>query len=372
MPSVTFKCNLITPMFMSGADQRGWEIRSQSIKGMMAFWWRAMNAHVPLKDSEEKDSKGEPLQKGLQALEGRLFGSTESKSKFKIRVNSILNSSSKKDCFTYRDIDQFGARYLLFSMRNRTGARDTYKKEEDTAFELKLSSTCEEALAKTLACFWLLSNLGGIGSRSRRGGGNLHVSVTLESGEALSKAGLQFSPQAGQSLRQYLHENCLRCKELLREYIPEAYLQSPGAYSHLEGAQIVISDKEYKHPMDALNDIGLYYLDFRQDETLTGEVDNLLEKAPMGLPIVTRDKITIKPEHFDRRASPLLFRVLKNAQGKFLWAVLKLEGQILPEDEATVAQNRGRTLAGVPQLNRDIIDEFFTYIQNDQTELVTL
>ena len=36
----TFK--VVTPMFMSGADQSQAELRTASIKGALRFWWRAL------------------------------------------------------------------------------------------------------------------------------------------------------------------------------------------------------------------------------------------------------------------------------------------------------------------------------------------
>src|SRR5690606_65079 len=104
-------------------------------------------------------------------------------------------------------------------------------------------------------------------------------------------------------------------KQHLREDVLEAYQTVENSYSHLEGAQLVLGDNPQKHPMDALNKLGEFYLDFRQDDTLTGEVGNLLQKAPFGLPIVTKDNVTVKPENYDRRASPLIFRVVRNERG---------------------------------------------------------
>lgn len=370
MPSITFKCTLLTPLFMSGANQASWEIRPQSIKGLMSFWWRAVNAHLPLDDIDGKDKNVPPAQKGLRSLEGELFGSTSQKSKFRIRVNSRL--SNEEDNFTYRDIEQFGARYLLFSLRKRTGAKATFNQQEDDAFDLKLSSNDEKALKKAVACFWLLANLGGLGSRSRRGGGNIAATALEDKGQLLEEMDLRFSPRANQTLGQYLKENFKKCKGSLMEKVEKEHQGIQDSYSHLEGAQLVVSDKSEAHPMDALNDIGLFYQDFRQDESLTGDVDNLMEKAPMGLPIVTRNKITIKPKNHDRRASPLIFRVLRNEQGAYQWIVLKLGGQILLPGEGVLAQSRGRTLAREPRLNRQIVDEFFNYLQNEKTESIDL
>ena len=47
MHTITFTCETITPMFLSGANQDVPELRPPSIKGALRFWWRAMNGDKP-------------------------------------------------------------------------------------------------------------------------------------------------------------------------------------------------------------------------------------------------------------------------------------------------------------------------------------
>lgn len=95
----------------------------------------------------------------------------------------------------------------------------------------------------------------------------------------------------------------------------------------------------------------------------------------MGMPIVTRNKITVKPKNHDRRASPLIFRVLRNGQHTYQWTVLKLSGRILPPGErieARFRQQRGPVPA-ITDPGRGIVDEFFEYAgRNDGTEKISL
>lgn len=72
MKTVTFICKSITPMFMYGANQNEPELRPASIKGVMRFWWRAINGDLSLDELKEK--------------EGEIFGSTVRRSKVNIRV----------------------------------------------------------------------------------------------------------------------------------------------------------------------------------------------------------------------------------------------------------------------------------------------
>jgi CRISPR-associated protein Cmr1 len=45
MNTITATFRIVTPMFISGADQSTAEIRAPSIKGVLRFWWRALNWH---------------------------------------------------------------------------------------------------------------------------------------------------------------------------------------------------------------------------------------------------------------------------------------------------------------------------------------
>lgn len=75
METIEAKFRIVTPMFISGADQTKAELRVPSIKGALRFWWRALNY--------EKDSKI------LLDRESKIFGSSDQKigqSKIKIKV----------------------------------------------------------------------------------------------------------------------------------------------------------------------------------------------------------------------------------------------------------------------------------------------
>jgi CRISPR-associated protein Cmr1 len=80
MKTITFNCEVITPMFLSGADGSTPELRPASIKGAMRFWWRAMHGHLSLEE--------------LKKREGQIFGGTDKgmgRSCFAIRLTSRHN-----------------------------------------------------------------------------------------------------------------------------------------------------------------------------------------------------------------------------------------------------------------------------------------
>jgi len=81
MKTVTFSCETITPMFMYGADGKTPELRPASIKGVMRFWWRAINGDLPLDD--------------LKKQEDEIFGNTEKKSSFSIKIKNYRFQDNK-------------------------------------------------------------------------------------------------------------------------------------------------------------------------------------------------------------------------------------------------------------------------------------
>ncbi len=83
--TISFECETITPMFLSGADGRTPELRPPSIKGMMRFWWRALHGHLAIEKLKEKEAE--------------IFGASDEKigrSKFSIQVFRALGQNSTK------------------------------------------------------------------------------------------------------------------------------------------------------------------------------------------------------------------------------------------------------------------------------------
>lgn len=70
MKTEAFQFQIVTPMFLGGADQKAEAIRPSSIKGALRFWWRALNWGRCLNE------KGDEVQalRHLHAEEARLFG----------------------------------------------------------------------------------------------------------------------------------------------------------------------------------------------------------------------------------------------------------------------------------------------------------
>ncbi|MBW1924971.1 MAG: type III-B CRISPR module RAMP protein Cmr1 [Deltaproteobacteria bacterium] len=139
-----FEVEVITPLFLGGADPKKAELRAPSIKGAMRFWWRALHPHLSLRALKEKEAE--------------IFGDAgekSGKSKIRIRISKDLlyDGKSKKNPIPHRNVT-FG--FPCFN--------------PGQIFSIKIFGT-----DKVFDMFQIVSILGGLGKRSRRGFGSFMV-----------------------------------------------------------------------------------------------------------------------------------------------------------------------------------------------------
>ncbi|MBP7139348.1 MAG: type III-B CRISPR module RAMP protein Cmr1 [Caldisericia bacterium] len=157
MEKIVFECETITPMFIAGADSTTPELRAPSIKGAMRFWWRAVNGHLSVED--------------LRTREAEIFGGSgdgQGRSKVIVRVeNRTLNSS---DISEQKPVPHKGF---------KINAINTGKifNVELCLIKSKILYNNQEIfdLEKLKSLFILVSILGGIGKRERRGFGSFKI-----------------------------------------------------------------------------------------------------------------------------------------------------------------------------------------------------
>ena len=132
-------------MFLAGADGTTPELRAPSIKGALRFWWRAMNGHLSLEN--------------LKNTEGVLFGNTERKSSFSMRILEKEPLRIKAEVVLPHKERSFSKQAIQVGQRF------------DIVFYCK-----NEAIAQLINnLFPLCCALGGFGGRSRRGFGGLKI-----------------------------------------------------------------------------------------------------------------------------------------------------------------------------------------------------
>lgn len=140
MKKLTIQCEIVTPLLMHGADKNA-ELREQSFKGIMRFWWRAIHGNLSLKELKEK--------------EAMIFGNTEKKSSFRMK---LINNNLNIDEFNPLPHKNSNFRIKGFST-NQTFEIEFFGRNLDLVKDIFILSTI----------------LGGFGQRSRRGFGSIKV-----------------------------------------------------------------------------------------------------------------------------------------------------------------------------------------------------
>lgn len=164
MESITFKCEIITPMFLCGADGLNPELRPPSIKGVLRFWWRALNG--------AKDIFA------LRKEEADIFGGTDEKigrSKIVINTTHIVHDGCYKPFMLPHKENQ-----------NHRSPQKAFNPDTPQFFlvTLSLSSVMNFFdLHKLRSLFILTCLLGGFGKRARRGFGSVKIAGIKERGE---------------------------------------------------------------------------------------------------------------------------------------------------------------------------------------------
>jgi CRISPR-associated protein Cmr1 len=293
MQELTFKVQTVTPLFMAGASKETAELRVPSFRGEMRYWFRALAGGIVGTDTRGLEQ--------VKALEASVFGTTDRGSAVSMRIANIKGTPRE---FTEPISEKIngqrqatGKSYLLWSMarsgregRNLKPARRYFPPK--TTFDVTLSTRDLEdtSINQATAAFWLLTSLGGIGSRSRRCAGSL-LAETQATTEFLFK-----KAESVQALKHNLEQGIIAARQLCHLH------QRPVREAHFdalskETCRIWIlqnRDRPWSTAEDVMSAIGADLQWYR------GEVP-LRERKIFGLPL--RDVSNA------RRASPLLLRV---------------------------------------------------------------
>lgn len=195
MVSATFR--VITPLFLGGAEPtKDCDLRTASIKGAMLFWWRALKGADPeLRQKEQTlfgssdlgqsqwllDAQAESLNRGLGKLEldegrGYLAGQGLAKPR---QVPQQHQRPHRR--FAGGGTDHRPAPFESHRPYLRPGGRihlRAFRRTRGTDGDGEAESIRDALVA--------LTTFGGLGSRSRRGFGSLHLEQLVCGGEARS------------------------------------------------------------------------------------------------------------------------------------------------------------------------------------------
>lgn len=191
MDTINCEVEILTPMFLGGARQAMvggkpgkllCELRTQSIKGLLRFWWRAYK-YGQLTETCDAESRLSQLKKE----EDEIFGSASgggNKSSFAILISPKKLSISAQSLPSHKiEVKTRGRTvnildYLCYGTYERSQGQNKFIREyieQNQRFNLKLRFDNKDYREDILAALYLLSEFGGIGSRSRNGFGGLMV-----------------------------------------------------------------------------------------------------------------------------------------------------------------------------------------------------
>ncbi len=162
METIKFECEVITPMFLGGADGKSAELRAPSIKGALRFWWRAMNGHLPLKDLHEREAE--------------IFGGGGDKGKRSqviVMVSGDEFTSALSKLVPHRDTRGYAIPIGYKFNVELALLHPIFSKENELLMNLDI--------LKNL--FKSVSFIGGLGKRSRRGMGAFRIVKIKEKGQ---------------------------------------------------------------------------------------------------------------------------------------------------------------------------------------------
>lgn len=292
MFEVTATFEIVTPMFLGDADQQANRIRESSIKGALAFWWRALNY---CKFAANKSP--EQALREMQKRELELFGGPDRQSGFLLRVERGIGKDDliHERCILGKDGTGFktpkrndertvgvGARYLGYGLINAFYTRGNPEKGNPEKQPGELERSCimanrtfsvsflfnrsmsETDIDEITTAIKLFGLLGGLGSRVRRGWGSVSL-IKLQSDSLDVKWSPANNKQSYQDqLAALFPKDQMRlsgCGFPLTAFAKESRVWM--ADKKLSNRKSSSQDAIWNNPLEALDWLGRALLDYR-------------------------------------------------------------------------------------------------------------
>jgi len=305
-----YDCEIVTPMFLGGADPGKAELRVPSLKGELRFWWRAVYGSNNIKEMIERESK--------------IFGSTDQKSQLKIKIEhtgiipisknlpegKYIEVSSKQKKFRISIIE-----YLAFGLFDPQKKQNKYRQYIEPGAHFKISLICPKDLNNEISeSLNAMFSFGGLGSRSRNGFGSLY---------------------------------CLGDGVVTQSY-KDGSLKSFTSFSNY--SKLFDGFNAHSNWIDALSEIGEVYRKAR----LKLEKRHIWEKRKfIAMPIEAKFENIPEPIRHGRHAKPYFLHVNKTADGKYRGQILFLPYNYKESKDAKPSQIK-EYLSVCKEMNEEI------------------
>ena len=371
MKRLTFELEFITPAFIGGANQQA-ELRPASFVGLLRWWWRALKGECKIEKLREEEVKifggiaKNPRKEEIRMASPvylRLEGDVRKGEDLIKECGLSLIFDEKKRAFFGSHIGVGYLYYFMVPKKKRNVQEEKGREFIEPGSKLKLTLIGkDEVLNHYIASLWALVFLGGVGARSRRGGGNLAV-IDYNPKDLPKDLEIFFTPTG--DLYKWLVENLKKAKELVGSpKTPcDKYGECECEYSTLPDPassdfKLEVSKKTFNAWFDALNDIGKEFMNFRIKNK-----QSVFDTAVFGLPVMHSNGKFVEAERgIRRRSSPVIIKVVKTPEDKYKWMVLRLRGKFLPDG----AKLRFGEKTGEPSSDLDLIEEFFRRLNERQ------
>lgn len=368
MDEITLEVETVTPLFIAGADQRNIEnegLRAPSLRGLLRWWFRAALGGVMF-------SSGSLNVKEIKKEEERIWGTTNMQSKVAISTSPINVSTQLFRDRTYLAYGVSGRDYIKGKFRMNIRFRPTI---------------CEEDKKKIVATFWLLLNLGNIGSKSRKGFGSLRIT------NCTTICDIEFkNPNDVNELGKYIESNIKSCLETLgwdgsttaSTDLPPFSILAPNFW------KMKILNSVYSSEIEAIKGIGEKIRQYREDignpsarrtrrgfpywvtkdyNAVKGIYTHTSTRTPsgsiFGLPhqfqfqsLRPPRKAIVKGIEHDRRASPLHIKIWRLDEDKFVVGLQLFKSLFLPENKLRISDLRN------PSIRVDVDLPSYDYLEN--------
>ncbi len=283
---------IVTPMFLGSAKQEDLaRINGASFKGVMRFWWRALNWHTTQGHDDNARLKE------LYANEAALFGKAKDKDNkggqglFLLKIKQHVNETISAVDFPKTDKGSAFLGYGLFRSDNddKHVDKNAWNSSDEIGFSvtviLKHKIINEKQIEQLCNVLKVIGLCGGMGSRSRKGFGSL----------ALVHLSYQNKPVpfAKSSLQDY--------KDNLYEFLNQGEDRKPPYTAISQQTQCRVS-QTYTSAIVAHNEIGEMYKTLKKKikDTQTTFVKGD-DRQIFGLPLDDKDN--------KRRSSPLFIHI---------------------------------------------------------------
>jgi|GEM_PF-6561402 len=352
---VKLQVEAVTPIFISGADQRYIEyegLRAPSLRGLMRWWFRAMIGGVKLSAGNLN------IEESVRTEEGDLWGTTDQQSKVIIRTSPLDVKIGEKH-FKKR-----GEKYLGYGLPGRKCFLPRSKFQISIDFnDMRLEENERKRVAGTL---WLMINFGNIGSKNRKGFGSLRIIKDAKIEDIVFK-----NPNNVEDFKEYLYTSMEKILDIFDYTIskttgnlplPSFPVLAPNFW------KMKIVDKECSSEDEAIDDMGEKIRKYREEpsaihtRTIKGKSftyhvtkdynavksiyshdgASIPNNSIFGLPHQFQfqslnKKAVVKGTEHERRASPLLIKIWKLDEKKYVIGLQLFKSLFLPEGKLRIA-----------------------------------